>query len=118
MQSCADAYPLTKATMDWFMANYLPQGADPDDVRISPAKATDLSGLAPAIIVTAGHDPLRDQGSAYGGLLRAAGVAAEVTSYASLAHGFTAYTGAVPAAEKACRDIAARVAATYRQQGY
>jgi acetyl esterase/lipase len=87
--------------MDWFVANYLPPGADLNNVGISPAKATDLSGLAPAIIVTAGHDPLRDQGHAYGQLLRDAGVAAAVTSYDSLAHGFTAYTGAVPAADAA-----------------
>jgi acetyl esterase/lipase len=117
VQSCADAYPLTKAMMDWFVANYLPPGADLNDVGISPAKATDLSGLAPAIIVTAGHDPLRDQGHAYGQLLRDAGVAAAVTSYDSLAHGFTAYTGAVPAADAACREIVARIASVYRQQG-
>jgi acetyl esterase len=118
MESCANAYPLTRSTMDWFMANYLPEGTDLGDVRISPAKATDLSGLAPAIIVTAGHDPLHDQGIAYGALLHTAGVVAQVTSYDSLAHGFTAYTGAVPAADRACRDVAASVLAAYRQQGY
>jgi acetyl esterase len=118
MVSCADAYPLTKNTMDWFMANYLPAGTDHSDVRISPALAPDLSGLAPAIIVTAGHDPLHDQGMAYEGLLRRAGVDAKATSYGSLAHGFTAYTGVVPDADKACREIAVSVHAAYRQQGH
>jgi acetyl esterase len=118
MQSCADAYPLTKNTMDWFMANYLPAGIDHTDVRISPALAPDLSGLAPAIIVVAGHDPLHDQGMAYEGLLRKAGVHAQAKSYDSLAHGFTAYTGAVPAADTACREIAMSVLAAYRQQGH
>ena len=118
MQSCADAYPLTKATMDWFMANYLPAETDPNDVRVSPAKASDLSDLAPAIIVTAGHDPLRDQGLAYANLLRAAGVDVHYECFDNLAHGFTAYTGAVPAADTACRAIAASVLAAYRQQGH
>jgi acetyl esterase len=118
MQSCSDAYPLTKATMDWFMANYLPAGTDHTDVRISPAKSIDLSGLAPAIIVTAGHDPLHDQGMAYQGLLQKAGVSASAKSYDSLAHGFTAYTGAVPDADKACREMANSVLALYRQLGH
>lgn len=118
MQSCAHAYPLTKATMDWFMANYLPMGASNTDVRLSPAKASDLSGLAPAIVVMAGHDPLRDQGFAYGALLQKAGVGAQVSCYDSLAHGFTAYMGAIPAANRACEEIAAAIAKSYRDQGY
>jgi acetyl esterase len=118
MVSCATAYPLTKATMDWFMANYLPTDTDQTDVRISPAVHRDLSGLAPAIIVMAGHDPLRDQGFAYGTLLEAAGVTTQVSCYDSLAHGFTAYTGSIPAADKACRQIASAIGAAYRQQGF
>ena len=65
----------------------------------------------------AGHDPLRDQGFAYATLLDGAGVPTQVVCYDSLAHGFTAYTGAVPAADKACRDIAGMIADAYRQQG-
>jgi acetyl esterase len=118
METCAQAYPLTKATMDWFMANYLPEGTNHSDLRISPAKTADLSGLAPAIVVTAGHDPLRDQGMAYAKLLEAAGVSASAVCYDSLAHGFTAYTGAVPAADKACREIATSILEAYRQQGH
>jgi acetyl esterase len=117
MQSCATAYPLTKATMDWFMANYLPTGTDQTDVRISPALYADLSGLAPAIIVMAGHDPLRDQGFAYGKLLDAAGVTTYVSCYDSLAHGFTAFTGSVPAADKACREMAGAIRDAFRQLG-
>ncbi len=118
MQSCSDAYPLTKQIMDWFMANYLPTDADQNDVRISPAKSGDLSGLAQAIIVTAGHDPLRDQGMAYCDMLKSAGVASQSKCYDNLAHGFTAYTGSVPDADTACREIASSVLASYRQQGY
>jgi acetyl esterase len=118
MQSCADAYPLTKSTMDWFMANYLPPNTDMSDLRISPAKSADLSGLASAIVVMAGHDPLHDQGFAYGAQLKASGVSAQVCAYDSLAHGFTAYMGAVPAADRACREIANSVLTAYRLQGF
>jgi acetyl esterase len=118
MQSCADAYPLTKATMDWFMANYLPAGTDPRNIQLSPAAASDLTGLAPALVIMAGHDPLRDQGFAYAKQLEAAGIPTKVACYDSLAHGFTAYTGAIPAADKACREIADMIAQSYRSGGY
>jgi acetyl esterase len=118
MITCASAYPLTKATMDWFMANYLPTGADPKDLRLSPALAKDLSGLTSAIVIMAGHDPLRDQGLAYARALESAGVATITRCYDSLAHGFTAYTGSVPDADKACREIAADIARLYHQLGY
>jgi acetyl esterase len=118
MESCATAYPLTKATMDWFMANYLPAGADMKDLRLSAALAPDVTGLAPAIVVMAGHDPLRDQGFAYAKLLEAAGIPTQTSCYDSLAHGFTAYTGAVPDADKACREIVQAIGATYRQHGF
>jgi acetyl esterase len=96
----------------------MPSGASFTDLRLSPAKATDLSGLAPAIVVMAGHDPLRDQGFAYGKMLAAAGVDTQVSCYDSLAHGFTAYMGAIPAADRACHEIVTTIAKSYRQQGY
>lgn len=121
MQSCADAYPLTAEIMAWFMANYLPntdQGPNlGEDLRVSPALAPSLAGLAPAIVITAGHDPLRDQGKAYAEALEAADVKVHFQCYDSLAHGFTAYTGAVPAADQACREIAAVAARAYRAMG-
>ena len=100
------------------MANYLPAGSNYSDTRISPAKSGDFAGLAPAIIVTAGHDPLHDQGLAYANLLSASGIQVFANSYDRLAHGFTAYTGGVPAADTACREIAASVLTAYRQQGH
>lgn len=107
----ADAFPLTRATMDWFMSQYLPPGVDVRDPRLSPACAPDLSGLAPALVVTAGFDPLNDQGRAYAEALRAAGATVKFRCEDSLAHGFTAFTGAIPAADAACRAIAADFAA-------
>lgn len=109
MTTYADAYPLTKATMEWFMGHYMSADADPADPRLSPDKTEDLSGLAPAVVATAGFDPLVDQGEAYAKRLQAAGVPVLYRCYDSLAHGFTAFTGAIPAADGACREIAGLV---------
>jgi acetyl esterase/lipase len=109
MTTYADAYPLTRATMDWFMGHYMGPDADPADPRLSPDKTADLTGLPPAVIATAGFDPLVDQGEGYAKRLRAAGVPVLYRCYDSLAHGFTAFTGAIPAADGACREIAGLV---------
>jgi acetyl esterase len=66
-----------------------------------PARAEDLTGLPPAYIAVAGHDPLRDDGVRYGELLAAAGVPVEVHNATSLVHGYVGYAGVVPAATDA-----------------
>lgn len=109
MTTYADAYPLTKATMEWFMGHYMGPDANPADPRLSPDKTENLAGLAPAVVATAGFDPLVDQGQAYAQRLQAAGVPVAYRCYDSLAHGFTAFTGAIPAADGACREIAGLV---------
>ncbi|MDQ0466395.1 acetyl esterase/lipase [Caulobacter ginsengisoli] len=113
MTTYGETWPLSRDTMDWFMGHYMGPGDDPADPRLSPIKAADLKGLAPAVIATAGFDPLVDQGEAYARRLREAGVAATYRRYDSLAHAFTAMTGAVPAADAACREIAGLVRAAY-----
>jgi acetyl esterase/lipase len=60
-------------------------------------------------VVTAGFDPLIDQGLAYARALKAAGVPVVYRCYDALAHGFTAFTGAVSAADTACREVAGLV---------
>ena len=109
MTTYADAFPLSRPLMDWFIGHYIGPGDDPADPRLSPINAKDLTGLAPAIVVTAGFDPLIDQGLAYARALKTAGVPVVYRCYDSLAHGFTAFTGAVPAADVACREIAGLV---------
>lgn len=106
MTTYADAYPLSRDTMNWFMGHYMGPDADPADPRLSPIKTGDLTGLAPAIVITAGFDPLVDQGECYAKRLDDAGAPVIYRCYDSLAHGFTAFTGAVPAADVACREIA------------
>lgn len=113
MITYADAYPLSRAIMDWFMGHYMSADTDPTDVRLSPIKEKDLSGLAPAIVITAGFDPLVDQGECYAKRLKDAGVPTIYRCYDGLAHGFTAFTGAVPAADVACREIAGFVRQAY-----
>lgn len=61
----------------------------------------DVTGLAPAYIAVAGHDPLRDDGIRYAELLGAAGVPVEVHNAESLVHGYLGYAGIVPAATEA-----------------
>jgi len=109
MTTYAEAYPLTRALMEWFMSHYLGPQDNPADPRLSPLAQKELAGLAPAIVVTAGFDPLLDQGEAYARKLRAAGAPVVYRCYDSLAHGFAAFTGAVPCADVACREIAGLV---------
>jgi acetyl esterase/lipase len=109
MTTYAETFPLSRATMDWFMGHYMGPDTDPADLRLSPIGEEDLSGLAPAVVVTAGFDPLVDQGEAYAKRLRAAGVPVVYRCYDGLAHGFTAFTGVVPCADVACREIAGLV---------
>ncbi len=63
-------------------------GVDPADPRVSPLLADDLSGLPPAILVTAGFDPLRDEGRQYAEALRSSGNSVEAREYGSLIHSF------------------------------
>jgi acetyl esterase/lipase len=109
MTTYADAFPLSRAAIDWFTSHYVGPEADPADPRLSPIRETDLSGLAPAIVVTAGFDPLLDQGEAYAHRLRQAGTPVCYRCYDSLPHGFALFTGVSPSADVACREIAGLV---------
>jgi acetyl esterase len=82
----ASGYFLTKADMERFFGHYAPER--PDDWRLSPLAAADLSGLAPALVLTAEYDPLRDEGEAYARRLDDAGVPVELIRKDGLIHGF------------------------------
>lgn len=105
----AETFSLSQDTMDWFMAQYLPEGFDPADLMVSPGQADDLSGLPPAVVITAGHDPLADEGDEYARRLKAAGVPVKHKRYDPLAHAFTAFTFLSPGSRAACREIAGMV---------
>lgn len=104
--TCADVYPLTQEVMQWFIDMYLNNEDEKNDLLASPLRAGDLEEVAPAIVITSGFDVLRDQGMAYAEKLKEAGVKVTERCYDRLAHGFTAMTGAVPAARRACEEIA------------
>lgn len=87
---------LETAGLKPFNAFYLASGADPADPLVSPIKRTDLSGLPPALIVTAEHDPLRDEGEEYGRRLIEAGVPAVVSRYPGATHGFVQHFSWIP----------------------
>lgn len=91
------AFGLDRASMEWFWAHWLPDGAGPDETT-APQRATDLSGLPPAYVITASHDVLRDEGKAYAGRLAAAGALAAHDHVPGTIHGFFSMAGLVPLA--------------------
>ena len=84
----ADGYMLTRDSMRWFRAQYLAKDEDAADWRVSPLRAPSLARLPPALVITAGYDPLRDEGEAYARRLREAGVSVDAVSFGSMIHGF------------------------------
>ena len=115
-QDYGETFTLTTELMAWFMDQYLPDGTDLSDQRISPGLEVDLSGLPPAIVITAGFDPLVDEGDAYAKRLEDAGIDVIHKRYDRLAHGFTGFTGVSKAADKACREIAEMVFVMYEKR--
>ncbi len=92
------------------------QDNDPDDPLVSPLFASDLRGVAPALVQTARFDPLRDQGAAYAGRLRDAGALAALTEYPHAAHAFIATPGANRGARRARREIVAHLQQAFARQ--
>ncbi len=84
----ATGHLLTLDSLRWHRALYLPDGAAGTDPRVAPLCATDLRGLPPALVITAEFDPLCDEGEAYAGRLRAAGVPTELLRYDGMIHAF------------------------------
>lgn len=101
----AEGFYLTGADMDFFEEVYLPVGQDPDDFRVSPLQATDLSGLPPAFVAVAGFDPLRDEGEAFAARLREAGVHTSVRRFGDVVHPFVNAPGASARARAALDEI-------------
>src|SRR5580704_4559442 len=92
----AEGYFLSRAVMQWFAGHYLEHAEHGLDWRVSPLRAKNLAGLAPAVVCTAWFDPLRDEGRAYAEALAAAGVGTQYHHGAGLIHG---YFGLVAASE-------------------
>ncbi|MFJ6621468.1 alpha/beta hydrolase [Kitasatospora sp. NPDC091335] len=84
----ADGYFLSKGSMDWFFDQYPRDAADLDDPHLLPLRATDLSGLPPALVLEAEYDVLRDEGEDYAHALLQAGVPTRLVRFDGLIHGF------------------------------
>jgi acetyl esterase len=85
----AAGFSLTKANMDWYEEQLLGTHGDRHDPRASPLRAADVKDSPPALVVTAGFDPLRDEGEAYARKLHDAGVHTVPRRYPGYIHGFT-----------------------------
>ncbi len=95
MEEFAEGYFLEAGTMEWFMERY---GADSSDWRAGPI-TRDMAGMPPAVVITAGLDPLRDQGRAYAAKLIQAGVATVFREAEGNIHGFVQTAKAIPSAQ-------------------
>ncbi|MCP3373080.1 alpha/beta hydrolase [Bradyrhizobium cajani] len=98
---------LTHSVIRWFRDHYLNGAADIHDWRASPARAASLIGLPPAYVLTAGADPLRDEGAEYADRLRQAGVSVTTRHYPGQFHGFFTMGKLLPQANIAVREIGA-----------
>jgi acetyl esterase len=102
-------YFLTIDDMEWFHGNYLPDPDAGNEPLASPLRAGDLSGLPPAVVVTAEFDPLRDDGDAYAEALRNAGVRVIHRRFDGLVHGFFGFgpfsSMSRQAIEQVCEDL-------------
>ncbi|MXR51726.1 alpha/beta hydrolase fold domain-containing protein [Halovenus sp. WSH3] len=83
-----EGYFLTTETMEWFHDQYLDDPIDEGNIYVAPRLAADLSDLPPATVVTAGYDPLRDDGALYAERLRDAGVEVSHHNFGGMIHGF------------------------------
>jgi acetyl esterase len=108
----ADGFYLTRQGMEWFWDQYLPSG-DRFDPDVSPLRASDLAGVAPAFVVTAEYDALRDEGEAYARRLAEAGVPTTLSRYDGMIHGFIRLPAVIDRANDALAETAAALRAAF-----
>lgn len=96
VQEFAQGYFLTRDSMVWFREHFLEHASRQTDAQVSPIRA-DLSGLPPAFVLTAGFDPLRDEGYAFAKRLADHGVPVEHVCYTDMIHAFISFAGGIPA---------------------
>ncbi len=102
-----EGFTLTKKSMEWFRDHYLADETQTNDWRASPLLADNLAQSPPALVLTAGLDPLCDEGEAYAQALKDAGVDVEFTCYSGQMHGFVGATGIIRQADEANAQIGA-----------
>jgi acetyl esterase len=111
---CAEGYGLTRPMMEWFWEQYVPETDARSHPHASPLRAPSHAGLPPALVQIAGYDPLRDEGRAYAGRLRDAGVETSVACYDGLVHGYLQMATIADAAHAATDDAIAALRTALR----
>jgi acetyl esterase len=104
----ANQLALNADTLRWFWDHYVPADKR-DDPDVSPLRADDLSGLPPAVVITAEHDVLRDEGEAYAARLQEAGVPVSLRRFDGQMHGFFTMTGLLPGHDAALDHVVAEL---------
>jgi acetyl esterase len=107
LEKNGEGYLLTRASMDYFRRHYLKREEDRSDWRASPLLAKSLSRLPPALVLTAGFDPLVDEGRAFAERLMREGVEVQYREYEDMVHGFVLMGGALDRANEAVAECAA-----------
>ncbi len=109
-----DGAIIPRDRIDWYSAQYLGDPSEKSDLRASPLLAASLEGLPPALIISGGFDPLRDEAKAYGDRLVEAGVDVVAHEYTGQIHAFVSLTKAIPDGLEATREIADYVRRRFR----
>lgn len=109
LESDDDEFIVNRRDMAWYWDQYVPDPAARADPYASPLRAARLSGLPATYLLTAEHDPMRDEGFAYADRLRAERVPVEHHHYGSQIHGFFTYTGMLDDADKAVAEVGATI---------
>ncbi|MGH6828789.1 MAG: alpha/beta hydrolase [Rhizomicrobium sp.] len=109
MAKFAAGYFIDRSTIEWNLAQILPPGMDPVAAKICPLRAKDFSGLPAAYVLLAGHDPFHDEGLAYAGRLKQAGVRVTVADHSDMVHCFIYLQTILPQAREAVAAAARAV---------
>jgi acetyl esterase len=110
-----EGYLLTREGINFFRAAYLPHAKDYDDWRASPLLAASHARLPPAFVLTAGYDPLVDEGRAYAERLAGAGVEVAYQDYPDMVHGFVLFGGVLDTANAAIKECCRRLREAFQR---
>jgi len=114
-QRNGQGYLLTADSIRYFRGNYLPNERDWSDWRASPLLAKNHANLPPALVITAGYDPLVDEGRAYADKLRAAGAKVVYREFADMVHGFILFGGVIDTANTAVAECCSALRAAFEK---
>jgi acetyl esterase len=112
-----DQYFFNSKSINWYWSMYLASAQDGENPLASPLRATDLSGLPAATVITAELDPLRDEAELYGRRLAEAGVPTEIIRYDGMMHGFFTMIGVLDTAREAVGTAADRLSGAFAAAG-